>query len=187
MDLEKGIFFGMLLSLLMYLYRTSRPVIREALPATADTSYHFIPKNGPSGCCQLKMVFLDGAVFFGAVDSVERSLRQYDQDNPDYKHLLILGTGVNFIDLAGAEMLTREARRRVGGGLYFHRLKDSAFQMLKKGEFIDDIGRDNMPPMGPKVIPKLYPRLDPEICRRCKTRTFNECQTTLPNDELRNE
>jgi SulP family sulfate permease len=189
LDLEKGIFFGMLLSLMMYLYRTSRPVIREALPATGDASYHFIPKKGAPGCCQLKMLFLDGAVFFGAVDSVERSLRQYDQDNSDYKHVLLLGTGINFIDLAGAEMLTREARRRrrMGGGLYFHRLKDSAFQMLKQGGFIDDIGRNNMFPMGPKVIPKLYPRLDSEICRRCKTRIFNECQTTLPNGEPRNE
>lgn len=189
LDLEKGIFFGMLLSLLMFLYRTSRPVIREALPAPGETSYHFIPRKGAPGCCQLKMLFLDGSVFFGAVNSVERSLRQYDQENPDFKHVLILGTGVNFIDLAGAEMLTREARRRrrMGGGLYFHRLKDSAFQMLKRGGFIDDIGKDNMFPMGPKVIPTLYPRLDSEVCRRCKTRIFDECQTLLPNGQSRNE
>jgi len=189
LDLEKGIFFGMLLSLLMYLYRTSRPVIREALPAPGETSYHFIPKKGAPGCCQLKMLFLDGTVFFGAVDSVERSLRQYDQENPDFKHVLILGTGINFIDLAGAEMLAREARRRrrMGGGLYFHRLRDSAFQMLKSSGHIDDIGKDNMFPMGPRVIPILYPRLDSEICRRCKTRIFNECQAVLPNGELRDE
>ena len=188
-DLEKGIFFGMLLSLLMFLYRTSHPVIREALPAPGENSYHFIPKKGEPGCCQLKMLFVDGSVFFGAVDSVGRNLRQYDQDNSDFKHVLILGTGINFIDLAGAEMLAREARRRrrMGGGLYFHRLKDSAFQMLENSGYIDDIGRDNMLPMGPRVIPKLYPSLDPEICRRCKTRVFNECQTILPNGEPRNE
>jgi SulP family sulfate permease len=189
LDLEKGIFFGMLLSLLLYLYRTSRPVIREALPAPGPTSYHFEPRMGAPGCCQLKMLFLDGAIFFGAVDSVERTLRLYDQDNPDFKHILILGIGINFIDLSGAEMLGREARRRrrIGGGLYFHRLKDSVFQTLKRGGFVDDIGKDNMFPMGPKVIPQLYPRLDPEICRRCKSRIFDECQTTLPNGEPRNE
>lgn len=189
LDLEKGIFFGMLLSLLLYLYRTSRPVIREALPAPGDTSYHFVPKMGGSGCPQLKVIFLDGAVFFGAVESVERSLRQYDQANSDYKHVLILGIGINFIDLSGAEMLAREARRRrrMGGGLYFHRLKDSVFQMLKKGGFIDDIGKDNMFSMGPRVIPVIYPKLDPEICRCCQARIFNECQTTLPNGEPRNE
>jgi SulP family sulfate permease len=189
LDLEKGIFFGMLLSLLLYLYRTSRPVIREALPAPGATSYHFEPRMGEPGCCQLKMLFLDGAIFFGAVDSVERSLRRYDQDNPDFKHILILGIGINFIDLSGAEMLARESRRRrrMGGGLYFHRLKDSVFNTLKRGGFIDDIGKDNMFPMGPRVIPQLYPRLDPEICRRCKNRIFEECQTTLPNGEPRDE
>jgi SulP family sulfate permease len=189
LDLEKGIFVGMMLSLLLYLYRTSRPVIREALPAPGKAFYHFIPRMGAPGCPQLKMLFLDGAVFFGAVNSVETSLRRYDQDNPDYKHVLILGIGINFIDLAGAEMLAREARRRrrMGGGLYFHRLKDSVFLMLKSGGFVDDIGKANMFPMGPQVIPKLYPRLDSEICRRCKTRIFDECQDTLPNGEPRDE
>jgi SulP family sulfate permease len=189
LDLEKGIFVGMMLSLLLYLYRTSRPVIREALPAPGKAFYHFIPRMGAPGCPQLKMLFLDGAVFFGAVNSVETSLRRYDQDNPDYKHVLILGIGINFIDLAGAEMLAREARRRrrMGGGLYFHRLKDSVFLMLKSGGFIDDIGKANMFPMGPQVIPELYPRLDSEVCRRCKTRIFDECQTTLPNGEPRDE
>jgi len=189
LDLEKGIFVGMLLSLLLYLYRTSRPVIREALPVPGKSSYHFVPRMSAPGCPQLKMLFLDGAVFFGAVDSVENSLRQYDQDDPDIRHVLILGIGINFIDLAGAEMLAREARRRrrMGGGLYFHRLKDSVFLMLKRGGFVDDIGKQNMFPMGPRVIPELYPRLDSEVCRRCKTRIFEECETTLPNGELRDE
>jgi SulP family sulfate permease len=188
-DLEKGIFFGMLLSLLMYLYRTSRPVVREALPAPEEGSYHFVRRAGNPGCCQLKMIFIDGSVFFGAVDSVQRTLRQYDQYNPDFKHLLILGIGINFIDLAGAEMLAREARRRrgMGGGLYFHRLKDSVFQMLKQSGFLDDIGKENMFPMGPRVIPIIYPKLDSEVCRRCKTRIFKECHIALPNGEPRRD
>ncbi len=123
------------------------------------------------------MLFLDGSIFCGAVDSAGRSLRQYDKDNPDIKHILILGTGINFIDLAGAEMLSRETRRRrrMGGGRNFHRLNDSVLQMLKTSEIIDDIGTENIFPMGPRVIPLIYPKLDSEICRRCKTRIFNEC------------
>jgi SulP family sulfate permease len=187
LDLEQGIFLGMLLSLLMFLYRTSKPVIREAVPAPGENSYHFIPKKDAPGCCQLKMLFLDGSIFFGAVDSVGRSLRRYDQEDANFKHVLILGTGINFIDLAGAELLSREARRRrrMGGGLYFHRLKESVFQMLQSSEIIDDVGKDHIFPMGPRVIPLIYPKLDSEICRRCKTRIFNECQTTLPNGEPR--
>jgi SulP family sulfate permease len=148
-----------------------------------------VRRAGNPGCCQLKMIFIDGSVFFGAVDSVQRTLRQYDQYNPDFKHLLILGIGINFIDLAGAEMLAREARRRggMGGGLYFHRLKDSVFQMLKQSGFLDDIGKENMFPMGPRVIPIIYPKLDSEVCRRCKTRIFKECHIALPNGEPRRD
>lgn len=188
-DLEKGIFFGVLLSLLSYLYRTSRPVIREAVPAPEEGSYHFVPRSDKPGCCQLKMIFLDGSIFFGAVDSVQRTLRGYDQSNPDFKHVLILGTGINFVDLAGVDMLAGEARRRkkLGGGLYFHRLKNSVFQIFKRSGFLEDIGEGNMFAMGPKVIPLIYPKLDSEICRRCKTRIFVECNTRLPNGELRRD
>jgi SulP family sulfate permease len=188
-DLEKGIFFGVLLSLIWYLYRTSRPVIREAVPAPEEGSYHFVPRAEKPGCCQLKMIFLDGSVFFGAVDSVQRTLRSYDEHNPDFKHVLILGIGINFVDLAGASMLASEARRRrkLGGGLYFHRLKDSVFQMLKRSGFLKDIGKENMFKMGRKVIPLIYPKLDSEICRRCKTRIFAECNTRLPNGEPRKD
>jgi SulP family sulfate permease len=100
-----------------------------------------------------------------------------------------VGTGINFIDLAGTEMLSREARRRrrMGGGLYFHRLKDSVFQMLKSSEIIDVVGKDNIFPMGPRVIPLIYSKLDSEICRGCKTTIVNECQTMLPNGEPRKE
>jgi SulP family sulfate permease len=188
-DVEKGIFFGVLLSLVSYLYRTSRPVIREAVPAPEEGTYHFEPRAEKPGCCQLKMIFIDGSVFFGAVNTVQRTLRGYDEHNPDFKHVLILGIGINFVDLAGATMLAGEARRRrkLGGGLYFHRLKDAVFEMLKRGGYLDDIGKENMFPMGRRVIPLIYPKLDSEICRRCKTRIFAECNVRLPNGEPRQD
>ena len=41
-DLEKGIFFGILLSLAIYLYRVSRPHIVPVVPAKEEGAYHFV-------------------------------------------------------------------------------------------------------------------------------------------------
>ena len=86
---------------------------------------------------------------------------------------------------AGAEMLASEARRRrrMGGALYFYRLKDAPRALLEKGGYMEDIGRENVFPVKTRAIASFYPRLDPEICRHCESRIFHECNVSLPNGE----
>lgn len=187
MHLEFAIYVGVLLSLMVFLERTARPTVRNAIPAPGEHSYHFVPQESEPDCCQLKMVFVDGAIYFGAVDHVQRHLRAVDAENPDRKHLLLLAPGINFIDSSGAELLAQEARRRklLGGGLYFHRLQPSVVDVLERAGYMDDIGRENLYPIGQNVIDAIYPRLDPEVCRRCTTRIFKQCNQVLPNGEPR--
>ena len=186
-NLEKGIFFGVLISLMFYLYRTSRPQVKAVVPDAAPGSYHYVSAEGQKECPQLKMVRINGSIFFGAVDHVQQALHEIDERNPQQKHALIVASGVNFIDIAGAEMLAQEARRRekLGGGLYFYRVKESVCGTLRKGEYISDIGRDNIFPIKVRPIEAIYPSLDSAICRACQARIFPECHIALPNGEPR--
>ncbi|WP_430420517.1 SulP family inorganic anion transporter [Methylibium petroleiphilum] len=183
LHLEFAIYVGVLLSLMVFLERTARPEIRDAVPAPGAHSYHFVPQTDEPDCCQLKMVFIDGPIYFGAVDHVQRRLRDIDAADPGHKHLLVLAPGINFIDSSGAELLGQEARRRrqLGGGLYFHRLHPSAVDVLARSGHLDAIGRENLHAIGSNVIDALYPRLDPQICRDCPARIFSQCQRTLPD------
>lgn len=187
LHLEFAIYVGVLLSLMLFLERTARPAIRDAVPAPGERSYHFIPQDGEPDCCQLKMVFIDGALYFGAVDHVQRHLRDIDARRPAHKHVLVLAPGVNFVDTSGAELLANEARRRkaIGGGLYFHRLPPVAVDMLERSGQLGDIGAENLFAIGQNVIDAVYPKLDVEVCRHCKTRIFAQCQRVLPDGELR--
>lgn len=188
-NLEKGIFFGILLSLMFYLHRTSRPKMQAVVPDTEAGSYHYINAEGLNECPQLKMMRVNGSIFFGAVDHIQQTLHEVDEQNPQQKHVLLLASGVNFIDIAGAEMLTQEARRRekLGGGLYFYRVKDSVCSTLKKGAYIANIGNENIFPPKSRPIESIYPRLNPEICRNCTARIFPECQAQLPDGTPRLE
>ena len=187
LHLEFAIYVGVLLSLMVFLERTARPAIRNAIPAPGEHSYHFVPQEGEPDCCQMKMVFIDGAIYFGAVDHVQRNLRAIDAANPAHKHLLLLAPGINFIDSSGAELLAQESRRRkqLGGDLYFHRLQPSVVAVLERAGYLDEIGRGNLYSIGQNVIEAIYPRLDPEVCRRCTTRIFKQCHAALPNGEPR--
>ena len=188
-DLEKGIFFGILLSLTLYLYRVSRPAITPEVPAKEEGAYHLMDAHGHHECPQFRIVRINGSIFFGAVDHVQNSLLQIDEANPDQKTVMIVASGINFIDVAGAEMLAQEARRRrkLGGGLYFYRCKDSIKKFLRKSDKLDDIGEAGFFPAMSNWIYPIYDTLNPEICRNCKYRIFSECHKRLPGGELRAE
>lgn len=186
-NLEKGLFFGILLSLTLYLYRVSRPSIEPSVPAQEEGAYHFVDARGHKECPQFRIIRLNGSIFFGAVDYVQNGLLQIDENNPRQKTVMIVASGINFVDVAGAEMLAQEARRRrkLGGGLYFYRCKDSIYRFLRKSDKLDDIGSGGFFPARSNWIKPVYATLDPEVCRTCKARIFAECHTALPNGEPR--
>lgn len=186
-DLEKGIFFGIMLSLMLYLYRTSRPALMDVIPDPEPDSYHYVPAEGRPECPQLKMIRIQGSIFFGAVNHVQQTLQRIDETNPRLKHVLIASSGMNFVDVAGAEMLVQEAKRRqkMGGGLYFYRMQNGVRDLLVKGHYMNAIGEANIFPSKSRPIGTIYPKLDPEICRTCTARIFTPCNIALPNGEPR--
>jgi SulP family sulfate permease len=184
-NLEFAIYAGALLSLMLYLTRTSRPLVLDVKPDPAPDSYHFTADSGLPDCPQLKMLRVNGSLFFGAVDHVQHSLEQIDEHEPRQKHVLIMASGINFVDLAGAEMLAREARRRrgMGGGLYFYRMKDTVRETLARGGYLEDIGKERLFSVKSRPVAEIYRKLDSEICRSCKVRIFRECHAVLPSGE----
>jgi len=99
--------------------------------------------------------------------------------------VLIVASGINFVDLAGAEMLAREARRRrgIGGGLYFYRVKDAVRELLARSGYLGEIGEENLFPVKSRPVAEIYRKLDSGICRSCRARIFRECHISLPNGE----
>jgi len=184
-QLEFAIYAGVLMSLMLYLNRTSRPLVTDVKPDPGEDSYHFTADNTLPDCPQLKIVRINGSIFFGAVDHVQRVLQEIDETTPTQKHLLVVSSGINFVDIGGAEMLAREARRRQrrGGGLYFYGLKDEPMKLLSRGGYRDEIGRENFFPVKFRAVSSIYPKLDSTICRGCKLRVFRECHGRLPDGE----
>lgn len=177
LDLEFAILAGVLLSLVLYLNRTSRPKLLPRVPNPATAGREFITDSRLPECPQLKLARLDGSLFFGAVSHVAEAMRRLTEAHPAQKHVLLSATGINFIDVAGAEFLAQEARRRraAGGGLYLIRVKPAVMAMLERGGYIDEIGRDRVFSGKTIALSTVVPTLDDDICRRCTTRIFREC------------
>ncbi|HYC44263.1 MAG TPA: SulP family inorganic anion transporter [Burkholderiales bacterium] len=188
-ELEFAIYIGVLLSLMLYLKRTSRPRIVDVKPDPAEHTYLLSAQTGLPDCPQLKILRVNGSIFFGAVDHVQAMLQSVDALNPEQKHLLLEMTGVNFIDIAGAEMLATEAkrRRRLGGGLYLYRANDEVLGLMRRGGYLTEIGEQNVFPVRSRAVGFIYPALDDEICAKCERRIFRECRTSLPSGKPRED
>jgi SulP family sulfate permease len=187
LGLQTAIYAGVLLSLLLFLKQAAQPGIRDVKPEFRGGHYHFDADTGLPDCPQLKMLRINGSIFFGAVEHIEDAFHRVDQERPEQRRLLIAASGINVVDISGAELLSREAARRqkMGGGLYFWFMKDAVLAVLQRGGYLKVIGQDSVLPQGTDSIAVLYPKLDSEICRRCTARIFPQCNIALPDGTSR--
>ena len=197
--LEMAILLGMLLSLMSFLYRTSRPAMRSMgfdsraenrqfvvidTPDDADAPPHSVLPE----CPQLKLLRMEGEVYFGATQHVADILHAWRSQPHPQKHLLVMAKSMNFIDLAGAELWEAElaARRAMGGNLYFHRPRPEVIRMWRKTGFTDVLGPEHQFSDKFTAIATIFTQLDPEICRHCSARIFRECKTAPGADDPAN-
>ncbi len=184
LELEFAIFLGVMLSLVLYLARTSRPTVLLRAPNPMLPKRKFDTDPALPQCPQLRIVRIDGSLFFGAVNHIQEEFRRLEEQDPEQKHLAIVCSGINFIDVAGAEFLAQEARKRrqAGGNLYLIRVKGGLWEPLDRGGFLDEIGPGNVFQSKTAAITGIFQKLDKEICRCCDRRIFRECDSVPRGD-----
>jgi SulP family sulfate permease len=178
-DLEYAIFLGIIISLTFFLYKVATPNIATMAPdpSKPDNSLTFI-KRKPElrECSQIKIIRLDGPIFYGAVDHISDFFDEVREGNQPY--CLILCEGVNFIGLAGAHWLYEEAERwkARGGALYLSNLKVVAQDVLIASGYKAQIGEYHFFLAKKEAIEYIYTLLSKEVCRSCERRVFRECR-----------
>lgn len=192
LQLEFAIFVGVLVSLLVYLDQTTHPQLRPVVPDRASPQRRFIAiaeagEPRPAECPQLALLRVDGSLFFGAAEHVRDELHEARESTPERRHVLLIGSGINFVDVAGGELLVHEAKltRDAGGVLYLCNLKPAVRDVLERGGFLDHFGRDCVFGTKNEAIRAIYARLDPARCRACDARIFGECASALPDGSPR--
>lgn len=178
LELEFAIFAGVLLSLVLYLERTSKPRIVTLAPDPRLPKRAFSDEHDVVQCPQVRFIRIDGSLFFGSVAHVERAFDILRARFTDQKHLAILADGINFVDLQGAQTLVDEAnrRRQDGGNLYLINVKPMLWERLEASGALDVIGSRNVFQSKEAAVHAIYQKLDRDRCQACDKRIFIECQ-----------
>lgn len=181
LELEFAIYLGVILSLILFLAKTSVPKIPTLAPdpsaGSGNRKLINIDSKPVNQCPQLKIIRIDMSVYFGSANYIQRYIERMSESQNVY-HFLVVASGINFIDLAGAEVLVSVHRnlQKKGGGLFFVNLKSSVYEFAAKTFFIKQIGSKNFCDQKSGAIKQLYARLDKDICAKCEMRIFNECR-----------
>ena len=165
LDLEFAIYTGVLLSVILYLNRTAHPRIANLAPNPEKSGLPLI--EAEAECPNLKIIRIDGPLFFGSVNHVAEYLHNIDKRLIHKWNVLIVGCGINLMDVAGAEMLAREAQRRrtQRGSLYLCEIKPDVMGVLERSGYLKIIGRDHLFATQKEAIDQILVRVDTAACQ----------------------
>ncbi|MEJ2612266.1 MAG: SulP family inorganic anion transporter [Candidatus Thiodiazotropha sp.] len=178
LELEFSIFAGVLLSLILFLEKSSKPAIRRRTIDSNSPKRPLVTNPEYPECPQIRFASVEGPIFFGSVTHVQDTFDLFRNKSPEQKQLALLCSGVNFVDMQGGEAIAKEAQQRneLGGGLYLVNVKKGLWDTLEDcGSLEEENARHVFQTKG-AAIRGIYQKLDKSICANCGKRIFMECQ-----------
>lgn len=134
---EPGIVSGVVLSLLLFLWRTSRP--HMAIVGQVPGTEHFrnVLRHKVAESPRVLSIRVDESLYFANARYLED--RIYDQiaARPGIRHVVLMCPAVNFVDASALESLEAIAHRLNSAGVEFHlsEVKGPVMDRLKRSDF----------------------------------------------------
>nr|WP_269476073.1 SulP family inorganic anion transporter [Halomonas sp. MCCC 1A13316] len=176
-ELEFAIYLGVILSLVLYLRRTSRPRLIEVAPksSTPGLDLRSVSRYNLATCPRMKIVRIDGSIFFGATDYIQQSLLDFTAPLDRGDHLLIVCSGINFIDMTGAEMLLQEIARLKAEGIMvkFCALKNTVKDEMLTIGYWEALGPVNFFNTPEEALSTITHNLNKHHCKVCRSCIFS--------------
>jgi len=136
LDVETGLLIGVATSIALFIRRSSRPTVTliGRIPNSEvfrSTKHHDVETFG-----HVAAVRIDENMYFANANQIENRLLKVVQQKPRTRHLLIVMSAVNLVDVSGLEMLRRvnENLGRMDIKLHIAEIKSKVMDALKTTE-----------------------------------------------------
>ena len=104
-DAESGIIAGVIVSLVIYLRRTSQPHIAEIGRLPRTQQFRNVLRHAVETIPGVTLIRVDENLYFANSDYLIDYVLERTARRPDIKHVVLVGTAINHIDYCGLEAL----------------------------------------------------------------------------------
>ena len=142
MGVEIGIILGVSLSLLLFLWRTSRPHIAVVGQLPGSEHFRNIERFNVVQSEQVVSLRVDESLYFPNARYLEESITRLMVDYPNCQHLVLMCSGVNLIDASALDSLKAITERLTAAGIQLHlsEVKGPVMDQLHRSEFLQHFG-----------------------------------------------
>ncbi len=141
LGVETGVVAGVALSLLLHLYRTSRP--HMAVVGNVEGTEHFrnVERHAVTTSPEILSIRVDESLYFANSRYLEDRIAELTADRPELKHLILMCPAVNAIDASALESLEEINHRLDTAGITLHlsEVKGPVMDRLKRSHFLQEL------------------------------------------------
>ncbi|MCP4165298.1 MAG: solute carrier 26 family protein [Chloroflexi bacterium] len=145
-SVEAGIVIGVIASLLLFLWRTSRPHVAVVGRLGDSETYRNVLRYEVLTCSKVVAIRVDESLYFANTKYLEDTILTAISDHPEVDHLVLIGSAINFIDSSALETLESLVveLRDAGVTLHLSDIKGPVLDRLKKTHFIEHLGAEHI-------------------------------------------
>jgi sulfate permease, SulP family len=141
LGVEAGVSAGVILSVLLHLYKTSRPHIAEVGLVPGTQHFRNILRHRVETHPEVLTIRIDESLYFANARFLEDHI--YDRVVPDraLKHVILMCSAVNEIDMSALESLEAINHRlqALGIALHLSEVKGPVMDRLQRAHFLDEL------------------------------------------------
>jgi SulP family sulfate permease len=176
--LDKGIMVGVMLSLMLFLYRSMAPRV-AVLSRDPDGTLRDADVRKLETCRNISLIRFDGPLYFANTGYFEDKVLERVALKPDLKFVIIDAEGINEIDATGEEMLHHLVGRlkQVGVELLIARAKKQLWDTFERTKLMEKLGRDHVFALRTQAFNYAWDRLGDNHAETCPLRVPRPLQS----------
>ena len=155
--LDRGIMIGVVLSLMVFLYKSMRPKM-AFLSRDAAHALRCATDHGLKECQYIAMLRFDGTLFFANSSYLEDQIADIMLKKKSLRHIILVSNGINDIDASGEETLSLlvDRVRSAGIDISLSGVNETVMKVFKRTHFIEKVREDHLYPTMEKAIQSVY-------------------------------
>jgi len=155
--LDKGIMIGVVLSLMVFIYKSMRPKV-ASLSRHEDQGLKNALIHNLMECKYIDLIRFEGTLFFANATYLEDMINERIRNKPTLRHIIIASNGINDMDATGEESLSLIISnvRSSGVDISFSGFNESVMSVLKRTHLYEKIGSHHIYATMEKAIYGIY-------------------------------